>query len=156
MQAKENLTKEGLEKIVAIKASMNLGLSQKLQVAFTNINPVIRPLIRCANGGKKILHPFWLAGFTSGEGCFFLTISKDSKMKSGNRIRVGFQLTQHIRDKLLLTLFEDYFGCGKYYLSNDGRHGDYIVHNLQDLAKKIIPFFRQYRIIGIKDLDYLS
>lgn len=77
-------------------------------------------------------------------------------MKLGYRIRGGFQLTQHIRDKELLILFEDYFGCGKYYLGKDGRHGDYIVNNVNDLAKKIIPFFRRYKIVGIKELDYLS
>lgn len=54
MQGKENLTKEGLEKIVAIKASMNIGLSKKLQIAFPNINPVARSLVRA----QKIPHPF--------------------------------------------------------------------------------------------------
>lgn len=53
MQRKEHLTEEGLNKIVAIKASMNIGLSKKLQVAFPNINPVARLLIRT----QKIPHP---------------------------------------------------------------------------------------------------
>ena len=141
-----------VEKILAIKASMNIGLSKKLQAVFPNINPVARPLINT----QKISHPFWVAGFTSGEGCFFLNVRKDSNMKLGYRVVIGFQLTQHIHDKQLLTLFETYFGCGKYYLAKDGRHGDYIVSNTFILADKIIPFFRQYNIIGIKELDFLS
>lgn len=76
-------------------------------------------------------------------------------MKLGSRVRVGFQLTQHIRDRQLLILLETYLGCGKYYLSNDHRHGDYIVSGLSALAEKIIPFFSQYKIRGIKELDYL-
>ena len=77
-------------------------------------------------------------------------------MKLEHGVKIGFQLTQHIRDKQLLTLFETYFGCGKYYISKDGRHGDYIVSNISKLAVKIMPFFRQYKIIGIKELDFLS
>jgi len=42
---KEHLTIEGLRKIVAIKASMHLGLSKELKVAFPNIIPVKRPLV---------------------------------------------------------------------------------------------------------------
>lgn len=42
---KEHLTNKGLEKFVAIKAVLNLGLSEKLVVAFPNIVPVERPLV---------------------------------------------------------------------------------------------------------------
>ena len=151
IQRKEHLTLEGLEKIIAIKASMNLGLSKKLEQAFTNINPKARILVRT----PEIPNPFWVAGFTSGEGCFFFNIGKDTQSKLGYRVRVGFQLTQHIRDRQLLTLLETYFGCGKYYLSKDHRHGDYIVSDVSALADKIIPFFSQYKILGIKEQDYL-
>lgn len=54
MQGKEHLTLEGLEKIAAIKASMNLGLSKKLQEAFPNISPKSRLLVRT----PKIPNPF--------------------------------------------------------------------------------------------------
>lgn len=39
MQRKEHLTQEGLKKIVALKASLNLGLSDKLKEAFPNLVP---------------------------------------------------------------------------------------------------------------------
>jgi hypothetical protein len=42
---KQHLTKEGLSKIIAIKASMNLGLSDKLKAVFPKIFPVNRPLV---------------------------------------------------------------------------------------------------------------
>ena len=45
MERREHLTIEGLHKIVAIKASMNLGLSEKLSVAFLDVVPVERPLL---------------------------------------------------------------------------------------------------------------
>ncbi len=41
----EHLTIEGLIKILALKASLNLGLSENLKVAFPNVIPVKRPLV---------------------------------------------------------------------------------------------------------------
>lgn len=41
----EHLTPEGLSKIVAIKAAMNKGLSEKLKLAFPSVVPVLRPLV---------------------------------------------------------------------------------------------------------------
>jgi hypothetical protein len=46
IEQKEHLTSEGLAKIVAIKGSMNLGLSSKLKAAFPNILPIDRPLVK--------------------------------------------------------------------------------------------------------------
>ena len=39
----EHLTQEGLRKIVAIRAMMNLGLSDKLKLAFPDVVRVERP-----------------------------------------------------------------------------------------------------------------
>jgi len=50
---KEHLTAEGLEKIVAIKASINLGLSDVLKTAFSKIVPAKRPVIK----DQKIFDP---------------------------------------------------------------------------------------------------
>lgn len=52
MNAKEHLTEAGVNKIVAIKASMNRGLSEDLCAAFPNLNPVSRPLVE----NKKVPH----------------------------------------------------------------------------------------------------
>jgi len=54
MNRKEHLTIEGLHKIVAIKASINLGLSNDLKTAFPGIIPIKRPLIQ----NQKILDPY--------------------------------------------------------------------------------------------------
>jgi hypothetical protein len=45
MSRKEHLTIEGLHKIVAIKASMNKGLSEILKEVFPHIIPIPRPLV---------------------------------------------------------------------------------------------------------------
>lgn len=55
----ENLTFEGLSKIISIKASMNRGLSEKLKEFFPNIIPAIRPEIKYTN----IQDTNWIRGF---------------------------------------------------------------------------------------------
>jgi len=47
------LTNEGLQSIVAIKASLNLGLSEDLKAAFPDIIPVSRSLVE----NLKVPHP---------------------------------------------------------------------------------------------------
>ena len=58
---KEHLTREGLNKILSIKASMNLGLSEELKLSFPNIVPKPRPLLL----DRGSIDPNWLAGFNS-------------------------------------------------------------------------------------------
>ena len=48
MVNKEHLTHEGLRKIVAIRALINLGLSEKLKAAFPNIVQLERPQVKAA------------------------------------------------------------------------------------------------------------
>jgi hypothetical protein len=43
MKKGEHLNMEGLKKILALKASINLGLSDQLNEAFPDIVPVLRP-----------------------------------------------------------------------------------------------------------------
>ena len=109
-----NIIKEGrltlaeISRIVAIKASMNKGLSDKLKDSFPGIMPAERP--RAAN--VLIPDPNWLAGFIEGEGCFFIDISK-STGKLGERVQLTFQITQHIEDIALLQSIISFLGCGR-------------------------------------------
>lgn len=60
------------KKFVVIKASMNYGLSEELKAAavFTDIIPEQRPsVLDCL-----IKDPNLLAGFATGEGCFYIKI----------------------------------------------------------------------------------
>jgi hypothetical protein len=47
IEQKEHLTREGLLKLVGIKASVNWGLSDKFKESFSGVIPVARPLIQC-------------------------------------------------------------------------------------------------------------
>jgi len=77
VKRKEHLTPEGLHKIVAIKATINNGLTETLKSAFSGVIPVPRPVVV----DQEIKDPYWLAGFVSGEGCFFINIFKSLAYK---------------------------------------------------------------------------
>lgn len=145
IQNKEHLTPEGLKKIIAIKASLNLGLGDELKTAFPDITPNKRPLI----SGEKVKDKDWLAGFTSGEGCFYVSIKKSKSSRIGFQVLLFFEISQHSRDKQLLVSIIDFFGCGKIYKKNKEVYA-YRVVKFSDLTEKVIPFFKNYPIIGVK------
>lgn len=146
---KEHLTREGLEKIVAIKASINRGLPNKLLEAFPNVTPWPRDQVT----NKKILDPNWLAGFASAEGNFGVIIFK-SNTKSGFGVKINFTISQHSRDELLLKSFMEYLGCGVVQSNKDDSISQYRTHRLLDINSRIIPFFEKYPILGEKSLNF--
>ena len=93
---KEHLTPEGINKIIGIKASVNLGLSEELKAAFPNTIPVPKPIVE----DQEIKDPNWLSGFVSAEGCFLIV--KKKRLTSGHYVVLKFQITQHIRDDQLM------------------------------------------------------
>ena len=58
---KEHLTLDGFRKVLSIKASMNLGLSDELKLSFPDIKPKFRSLPL----NKSIVNPNWIAGLAS-------------------------------------------------------------------------------------------
>ena len=88
--SKSHLTIDGLNKIINIKGSMNLGLSDFLKSEFLNFSPVKRPVINTEN----IPDNNWIAGFVSGEGNFDVQITRSSKMNIGHQVRLRFRITQ--------------------------------------------------------------
>ena len=145
---KEHLTLKGLRQIIEIKAAMNLGLSEKLQLAFPDVVAVERPLVI----DKKISDPNWLAEFTSAEGCYYINIFKSNSSKIGEAVKLKFQITQHVRNELLIKSFIKYFKCGNIYIK--GNAYDFRVTKFIDITEKIIPFFKKYPVLGVKALDF--
>ena len=151
IERREHLTREGLHKIVAIRASMNLGLSDVHRSAFPSVVPAVRPLVKL----EKISDPNWLAGFVSAEGCFYVLITK-STTKIRQRVQLIFKLTQHSRDENLMKSLIKYFECGYIEKDKSGNRNwiDFRVTKFNDIANKIIPFFQKHLIQGVKVLDF--
>ena len=127
---------------------MNLGVSEKLSVAFPDVIPVERPKVET----PKTIDPNWLAGFTSGEGSFMIKIRASTTHSVGFQVILFFQLSQHLRDSELIKMLIIYLDCGVVYKNLTWI--DYRVTKLEDILNKIIPFFKKYRIRGVKALDF--
>lgn len=143
-----HLTKEGLEKIVSIKASMNKGLSEKLKIQFPSITPVIRPEISISPLMEYNDFPNWLVGFIEAEGCFLCLVRKNVKHLIGYQVTLSFSLYQHIRDLDLMLKIKDYLGFGIITQNS----------SVVRLTKKsdidaLISFFKNHMLLGSKGLD---
>nr|WLN31625.1 hypothetical protein [Cordyceps militaris] len=148
MKKGKHLTDEGLKEIVNIRASINRGLSEALKQTFTQTIAAVRPI-----NTPIVPHEAWLSGFTSGEGSFLIRIGK-SKDKVVSRAQLVFTISQHIRDELLLKSIINYLNCGNYRVHTNRDLSDYICSDFEGIYTKIIPFFKQYPILGVKSQDF--
>lgn len=149
---KSHLTVEGLNQIVNIKASMNLGLSDMLKSEFAEYIPVERPVI---NYDYVILDPHWISGFVSAEGNFDVRMpSTNSKL--GYRVQLRFRISQHSRDLRFMEKIVEYFRPGKIYNYGGKSAVSLTIVDFTDITNIIVPFFNKNPIIGIKLYDYLD
>ena len=97
----------------------------------------------------------WITGFTDGEGCFHIGISKNSQMKIGYQILPEFTIVQHKRDIKLLYNLKAYFNCGVVRKNKgDGNIYAYRVRDRTNLVSIIIPFFEKHSLKTMKKVDF--
>jgi hypothetical protein len=149
---KEHLKLKGFKEVLSIRASMNLGLSDSLKEAFPGIVPVVRPEVI----NDKVFQPQWLSGFISGEGCFFVNLSKSDTNLIGYKVSLLFTLTQHSRDLELLESIKEYLGCGAVKQSSSRAICILKVIKFSDNFEKIIPFINKHKIFGVKLSDFID
>jgi NADH-ubiquinone oxidoreductase chain 2 len=148
---KEKLTIEDLTKIVALKASINLGLSPVLKESFPNITPALRTVFDV----PKVLDPHWLAGFIEAEGSFVVSIQKSYNNKNGFLTSLRFILSQHSRDLQLMNSIMKYFNCGLVYsTSTRGESVEFRMNKFLDVWNTLIPFLKKYPLQGSKLRDF--
>ena len=99
------------------------------------------------------LNPHYVTGFTDGEGCFFVSISPNSKYKTNFRVKTTFQIGVHIKDIALLEKIKLFFNVGHISrLALDSVQ--YRVSGINDL-KVIINHFDEFSLLTYKQSDYL-
>ena len=141
----------GIKDIIGLKAAMNWGLSDKLKSEFFNVISAKRPTVNF----ESIPDQNWLAGFVDGEGCFYVNTKKAEKYLTGYQVIMTFSICQHVRDELLLSKFMDYLKCGKIEkVLTRPNEVTFITYKFSDIRDKIIPFFQNYPLQGIKSKDY--
>lgn len=138
------MTLQGLQKIINIRATLNFGLSKELQIMLPETVPVPRPLRETC----VIPHSQWIAGFTSAEGNFSVSLDK------GIFKSLLFKITQHEIDEVLLTAIKDYLNAGYCYLRKKENTIDFKVTKFSVVNEIIIPFFINNPILGVKSLDF--
>jgi len=136
-------TEEGLNQIVAMKAAMNRGLSEKLKAGFPNVTAVVR------ENALPITHmdPHWVSGFSCGDGCFNISTNRNS-------FTPRFMLIQHIRDHSLLLKFKDFFGCGGTIIAYKQTTCEYRVNSIKNCFECILPHFDKFPSLGWKEQNY--
>jgi hypothetical protein len=150
MKQGEHLTVSGIQAIINIRATLNKGLTPLLMEAFPSTVAVPRPQVN--NIDVQSIDPYWVAGFTSGDGTFIVSIRDSKSSQTDGRVSLTFALIQHSRDEFLMKSLVDYFGFGKAYTYKN--YTEFKSRSLEDNFEKVIPFFKNYPILGVKSLDF--
>lgn len=90
---------------------------------------------------------YYLAGFADGEGSFNVVFRPRKDYRIPWKISLCFNISQ--KDKVILTLFKRYLGCGSLRPRPDGVWY-YEVNNFDIIWEKIIPFFKKYGFLSAK------
>jgi hypothetical protein len=112
-----------------------------------------------ADNQQGRLEPWYVVGFTDGEGCFSISIFKNSTTKLGYQVFPEYVLVQGAKSVTVLEEVQSFFDCGRIY---ENRRTDnhrenlhrYCVRSLQDIQEKIIPFFKKYQLKTNKRFDF--
>ena len=90
---------------------------------------------------------YYLAGFTDGEGSFNVSFRTRDDYKAPWKISLCFNISQ--RDKIILSLFKRYIGCGTMRQRRDGVWY-YEVNNINAIRSNVIPFFKKFGFLSAK------
>lgn len=100
------------------------------------------------------LYPQWIAGFSCGEGSFSAYAYADVANTWGIQFGIDFSVSQNEGDRVVLEAINGYFNNegGVYHRTC----GVSVVtfRNLHTLKHSIIPFFKEYPLVGSKSLEF--
>jgi hypothetical protein len=173
----EHLTERGLLEIIGLKSSLNLGLPDNLIKFFPKLIIKERPGYLF----KSIPDPYWISGFTTGDGSFHIVL-RNSDSQSG--VFARFSIHLHVRELEVLNGIASYLKLySSTLLSNSveprvqaessiekrpneqktykkvtvlKKSVSLQITKFSDIVNIIIPFFNMYLILGVKSLDFLD
>ena len=100
----------------------------------------------------KPLHPAWVSGFTDGEGCFIVSITKNENLNTGLHVQLFFQISLHNKDLKLMIKIKKFFGVGS--INKLGKNFiQFRITSLKDLIV-IIEHFEKFPLITEKHADF--
>lgn len=107
----------------------------------------------------RFLSPWYIVGFTDGEGCFAILITKHKTKKTGRDANLCFEIELRADDKPVLELIQKRLDCGRIVELNYERYGwkphvKFVVRKQSDIFYKVIPFFKKFPLKGKKRKDF--
>ncbi len=101
----------------------------------------------------------WIVGFTDGEGCFSVSFIRNKTTRSGWQIFPEFVITQGEKSLPALKIFQNYFKCGKIFINKRyDNHNEnlyrFCIRSIDDLEKKLNPFFAKNKLRTAKKKDF--
>jgi hypothetical protein len=137
--------------LVFLHNNYNVMFNQKL--CSNNFYSKIQKFYLSSQAKSYELNPYYVTGFTDGEGCFFIGVSPNSNYKTNFRVKTIFQIGVHIKDIALLEKIKLYFNVG--HISKLGEESvQYRVSSLKDL-KVILQHFEEFPLLTYKQSDFL-
>ncbi|WML45408.1 LAGLIDADG family homing endonuclease [Neobacillus sp. PS3-40] len=94
-----------------------------------------------------------ITGFTMGEGCFCIKITKSKTHRTGYQIVQSFKISLKREDKKILQFIKKRLRCGKVRIYKNC--SVFEVVKMQDILEIIIPFFNQFPLKNVKHKDFL-
>lgn len=100
------------------------------------------------------LNSWHVTGFADGESCFYISIGKNNKFKTGWKVQAYFQIELHKKDRALLLSIQSFFGGVGRISKHRKEYIQYRVTSLKDLAI-IINHFDRYPLLTQKQADFI-
>ena len=100
------------------------------------------------NASKEFIH--WFIGFVDGEGCF--SIHPNSTWTA---VSFSFNINLHLDDIEILHKIANTLGIGKVKLVNNRYSAVFIVNDLNEIIKVILPIFEEFPLQTSKNLDFI-
>ena len=89
----------------------------------------------------------FIAGFTDGEGSFYVSVRERTDYACGWKFSLNFNISQN--DVSVLLYCQRFLGCGTVRSTRPGKFV-YEVSNLEHLERYILPFFQRFQFRSVK------
>lgn len=111
------------------------------------------PRVLCSQA-KSTLHPWFLTGFSDGEGCFYIRVVQNNSCSTGWAVELTFIIGLDQKDRAVLEHILLLLGVGHISKQGNNEIQQYRVSSVKDL-QVIIDHFEKYPLITQKLADYL-
>lgn len=151
----DNIKLWGIKLILAKVLKFNINQVNN-KIVYKNLYTILNIRFYSTINSIK-LNPWFITGFTDAEGNFNMIVAKSSSINIGWRVQARFIIELHIKDISTLNMIQSFFGgIGNITINQNRNSTRFIIVNLNDLVKFIIPHFNNYPLQSNKKIDFES